>query len=114
MHSAGRRRICQIEPALPLIHVHFHTDAEAELDAAVSFYETVLTGLGKAFVNEVKNAIELLKKHPDAGLSIGRKLRKLTLKRFPFSLIYQHEARCILVLAVAHHRRRPGYWKSRT
>ena len=97
-----------------MIRVDFHADAEAELDAAVSFYESVLAGLGKAFANEVKNAVELLKNYPGAGPSISRKLRKLTLKRFPFSLIYQHEARRILVLAVVHHRRRPGYWKSRT
>lgn len=97
-----------------MIHIDVHVDAEAELDAAVSFYESVTPGLGKAFVADAENAITLLKNYPDAGLNLGRKLRKLRLSRFPFSLIYQHEVQRILILAVAHHRRRPGYWKSRT
>lgn len=97
-----------------MICIDFHVDAEAELDAAVSFYESAMPGLGKAFVAEAENAIKLLQNYPDAGLNLGRKLRKLRLKRFPFSLIYQHDARRILILAVAHHRRRSGYWKSRT
>jgi hypothetical protein len=96
-----------------LIHVDFHVAAATELNAAVSFYESAMSGAGKAFVSDVKNAIELLKNYPDAGARIGRKLRKLTLKRFPFSLIYRHETPNLLILAVAHNRRRPGYWKGR-
>jgi len=67
-----------------LIHVDFHADAEAELDAAVSFYESVMTGLGKAFVDDVKNAIERLRNYPDSGPSIGLKLKKADTSTFPF------------------------------
>lgn len=97
-----------------MIHIDFHAAAEAELDAAVSFYESVVTGLGKAFIDDVKNAIELLRNYPNAGTTLGRTLRKLRLKHFPFSLISKYDARRVLILAVAHHSRRPGYWKSRS
>ena len=45
-----------------MISVDFHADAELELNAAASFYNSVTAGLGEAFVAEVRNAVELLKK----------------------------------------------------
>ena len=36
--------------------------------------------------------------------------RKRVLSRFPYSVIYEMQASTVTVLAVAHHRRRPGYW----
>jgi toxin ParE1/3/4 len=41
-------------------------------------------------------------------------VRKFTLHRFPFVIFYQEHAAKIQVLAVAHARRRPGYWKTRS
>jgi len=41
-------------------------------------------------------------------------IRKATLKRFPFHVIYRAEPTHIVVLAIAHHRRRPAYWVERT
>jgi plasmid stabilization system protein ParE len=37
--------------------------------------------------------------------------RRRLLKKFPYSLIYELGEDTITVLAVAHHRRRPGYWR---
>lgn len=93
--------------------VRFHGDAETELNEAALFYESLLPGLGKTFANEVKKAIQLIQAYPAAAPPAGNKLRKLVVQRFPFSLIYSHQANEILVLALAHHRRRPGYWKTR-
>ncbi len=55
--------------------------------------------------------------HPEAEEEIGTPLetdlRKLVLERFPYSLIYGQVPYTIYVLAVAHARRRPGYWQPR-
>ncbi len=40
-------------------------------------------------------------------------LRKLVLTRFPYFLIYSFFPDLLRVVAVAHARRRPGYWRSR-
>jgi len=95
--------------------VRFHADAKAELKEAALFYEALFPNLGKAFSAEVKRAIQRLQVYPNAQPRISGTLQKLVIRRFPFSLIYQHQVQTnqILILAVAHHRRRPGYWKKR-
>jgi len=96
-----------------VITVGFHSDAERELNDAVSFYEALQPGLGKAFTTEVKKTVQLILAYPNAGTQVGTKLRKNPVRRFPFSLIYSHDSTQAIILAVAHHRRRPGYWKTR-
>lgn len=93
--------------------VRFHVEAEAELNEAVSFYEALMPGLGKSLTNEVRKTVRLIQNHPAAGHNVGTKLKKSLVHRFPYSLIYSHDAQTVLILAVAHHRRRPGYWHSR-
>ena len=96
-----------------MIPVQFHAEAEAELGAAASFYEARLVGLGSSFAAEVQATMGFIRTYPDAGSPLGRKLRKVVVKRFPYSVIYRHEDGCIYVVAVAHHRRHPGYWRMR-
>lgn len=96
-----------------MISVQFHTEAEAELAEAVVFYEAKATGLGASFLAEVKNSVALIQAYPEAPARLGPLLRKFVVKRFPYTIIYHYEAQRILVLAVAHKRRRPGYWKQR-
>ena len=45
--------------------------------------------------------------------SLGGKLRVLRVTKFPYSLVYRSSESDILIIAVAHHKRRPAYWKSR-
>ncbi|MHB9003921.1 MAG: type II toxin-antitoxin system RelE/ParE family toxin [Coriobacteriia bacterium] len=40
-------------------------------------------------------------------------IRKLVLAKFPYSLIYEIDGDVVLILAVAHQRRRPHYWRER-
>lgn len=49
----------------------------------------------------------------DAALNFERDLRKYTLRQFPFSIVYQDFSSEILILALAHGWRQPGYWKDR-
>ncbi|WP_162242018.1 type II toxin-antitoxin system RelE/ParE family toxin [Duganella sp. Leaf126] len=93
--------------------VRFHVEAEAELDETASFYEALASGLGKSFTAEVKKTVRLIQAHPAAGQNISPRLKKSLVHRFPYSLIYSIDAQAILILAIAHHRRRPGYWHQR-
>jgi plasmid stabilization system protein ParE len=61
----------------------------------------------------VQRVIDLLCEQPKLGRPTGRTLRYAFFSRFPFSLIYAEESGEILIIAVAHQKRRPGYWRRR-
>lgn len=77
------------------------------------FYEAASVGLGSDFLADVQRVVETLREHPELGRAVGQGLRQVPLHRFPFSLIYSTETVAILVVAVAHQRRRHNYWKDR-
>ena len=96
-----------------MIPYQFLDPAEEEMNEASSFYETASDGLGIDFLADVQLGIDRLCEHPYLGPTVGQGLRRMLLHRFPFSLIYSVEPDAILIVAVAHHGRRPGYWKTR-
>ena len=96
-----------------MIPYRFLRPAEKEMIEAALFYENASSGLGGDFLDDVHRVINVLREHPQLGHAVGRGLRRTLLHRFPFSLIYSGEANEILVIAVAHQRRRPDYWKTR-
>jgi plasmid stabilization system protein ParE len=81
---------------------------------ASHFYEAGSAGLGFEFLDDVQRVIDSLREHPKLGQLVTRGLRRALLRRFPFSLIYSEEPGAILIVAVAHQRRRPEYWLERT
>lgn len=95
--------------------IAFHPAARDELLEAAERYETQAKGLGAQFTDEVERAVRFVEEHPGLGLSLGEAgtLRRWTLQRFPYYVIYHAEAETLHILAIAHQRRRPGYWKKR-
>jgi plasmid stabilization system protein ParE len=91
----------------------FHPDAAAELEEAALFYESRVPGLGKSFAAEVENTISLVRQFPDAGTPDEIGCRRVLVARFPYSVVYRQMPDAIMVIAVAHQRRRPGYWRRR-
>jgi toxin ParE1/3/4 len=96
-----------------MIGYRFLLPAEEEMTQASVFYEATTSGLGVDFLDEVQRVIDILVGHPELGQFVGRGLKRALLHRFPFSLIYSVEIDAILIVAVAHQRRRPGYWRDR-
>lgn len=70
-------------------------------------------GWATRFLDDVERAIELVGESPRIGASAGRGFRKTILRRFPLSIIYVDRDEEIVIVAVAHHRRRPGFWRGR-
>ncbi|MDR3569546.1 MAG: type II toxin-antitoxin system RelE/ParE family toxin [Syntrophobacteraceae bacterium] len=93
--------------------VEFHPEAYREAEEARSWYEKNLPGLGMAFIDEVQMAVNSIIDNPDMWPPFGYGTRRFFLRRFPFSVVYRHDATKIQIVAVAHQRRRPGYWKER-
>jgi plasmid stabilization system protein ParE len=94
--------------------LEFHPEAEEEFLEAVSYYEAQVPGLGERFEAELRTASALLLAYPEIGPLIDAELRKLVLDRFPYYLIYSIASEVVYIVAVAHERRRPGYWEART
>ena len=93
--------------------VEFHPDAQDELEAAQEWYAARAEGLGDAFAAELTRAVDLIAERPRAWPLFQGEIRKFVLRRFPFSVFYRVRESAIQVLAVAHAKRKPGYWRGR-
>ncbi len=96
-----------------MIGYRFLAPAEDEMIEAAVFYEAASSGLGNDFLDDVQQAIDRLCLYPLSGEAVAPGLRRMLLHRFPFSVMYSIETNVILVIAIAHHGRRPGYWQTR-
>jgi hypothetical protein len=67
-----------------------------------------------AFSEEIDAAESAIVRLPEAWPPFDLGTRRYLLRRFPFSVVYRVEPQRVLIVAVAHAHRRPGYWKSRT
>jgi toxin ParE1/3/4 len=91
-----------------------HSEARAELDAAMEFYESRAAGLGLDLQADVKEAAAKIQQNPEAWPPHKRTgFRKYFVNRFPFTVFYMELPDCIWVAAIAHGRRRPDYWRRR-
>ena len=89
-------------------------EAEEELDQAAAYYrDQAGAAIAGAFLDEVERAARLIVEHRGLGTPALRGRRLMPLRRIPFSLLYRVEGDAIRISAVAHHGRRPGYWRSR-
>ena len=91
----------------------FHPEAEAELSAAIEYYEDREAGLGYDFSLEVLASIRNILAHPTAWPVMEEGVRRCLVNRFPFGVLYSLEPTGVFVIAVMHLRRRPNHWKDR-
>jgi hypothetical protein len=84
-----------------------------EIRQSALFYNNESYGLGLDFARKVKNTIKSIIQFPEAWTRFGDNFRQCQLERFPFSVVYYVEPNRIVVVAVAHQKRRPGYWENR-
>ena len=90
----------------------FHPDAEAEFLAQRDYYDSCEAGLGARFVSEVLLRVYDILEMP-SSFPLRRGFRHCLLRVFPFDIVFEELEDKIVIYAVAHTRRRPGYWKFR-
>ena len=96
------------------MRIVFLKAAQAEFDDAVDFYaEHASIRVAEAFILDIQHARQRLVERPEIGTRISERLRVLHLRHFPYSIIYRVVAETITIQAIAHQRRRPGYWQER-
>jgi plasmid stabilization system protein ParE len=87
--------------------------ARQEFDEAFEYYESRQPGLGEDFRKAVREQVQKIASHPDAWILVRPGIRKCLGSRFPYDVIYQKSEKSILILAMAHRKRRPLYWQDR-
>jgi plasmid stabilization system protein ParE len=90
-----------------------HPDADAEISEAARYYESRQPGLGADLLGEVEQAFDQISLNPEASQKIGRRVRRKHLWRFPYNLVYAVYPERIRIVAFAHQKRRPFYWRKR-
>lgn len=94
--------------------IRFLPPARRELKEAVSYYNAHRTGLGEELRDEVWNTIQRIKTFPDTWHPLSASMRRCQTNRFPYGIIYAVSSEEIVIIAVAHNRQQPEYWRSRT
>jgi plasmid stabilization system protein ParE len=91
----------------------FHPEARLEYREAALFYESRRRGLGTTFTREIEAAIERILATPDSFRFVEQDIRHCPTHVFPYGILYTLEHDFVLIIAVAHASRRPGYWQDR-
>ena len=91
----------------------FHPEAEDEFAAAQNFYDDQEFGLGRIFLSKVHKTIDCILKFPGSWPQSSKRTRRCFCNRFPYSIIYRHTEDQVTIYAIAHQKRKPGYWKDR-
>jgi toxin ParE1/3/4 len=91
----------------------FHPEARAEMSESFDFYESRLDDLGVRFLSAVEQTVERISTHPEAGAPLAGDFRNRIVPGFPYNIIYRVWEDYIYLVALAHHSRRPGYWRER-
>lgn len=93
--------------------VDFLQPAQAELLAAITYYNLQSEGLGYEFAAEVKRTLGRIIQYPAAWSALSARTRRCRTNRFPYGIIYQVRGETILIVAVMHLHKHPDSWKSR-
>ena len=97
------------------MRVDVHAEALDELEEAAAWYEARQPGLGFAFAAEIERVIAAVSDRPLAfpQWKPADPVRRALAKRFPYAVFFDIEPERIVIMAIAHSGRRPGYWAAR-
>lgn len=95
--------------------IRFSEFASTELTEAVRWYETQRSGLGAELLEAVDSTVARITTNPELGspLADDHLTRRLLVKRFPYQVVYRIRPDYIAIVAVAHLKRHPHYWRNR-
>lgn len=98
---------------MSLASISFHPDAIEEALSAALWYRERSPSTAERFIAEVNRVLDTILDAPLRWPISARGTRRVKLPCFPYLVIYRAEENRVLILAVAHGHRRPGYWKNR-
>jgi plasmid stabilization system protein ParE len=93
--------------------VSFHPEAATELHGGLAWYAARSTKVAGQFLVELDRALTVILESPRSWERVIGPWRRYPLRRFPFLIYFRETDSGIEIIAVAHGRRRPGYWQDR-
>ena len=93
--------------------LEFHPEALEEYQEAVNWYANRAPRLALRFTEAVEDAIRRILEAPDQWRLVEEDVQRCLTRVFPYGILYTKETDFILIVAVMHCSREPGYWKSR-
>jgi plasmid stabilization system protein ParE len=96
------------------MRIDFHPAATAELEDSADWYAERSEAAARGFAEAVDAAIAKIADNPGRFLKIDARHRACSVERYPFQVVFRDDGIRIYIVAVAHAKRRPGYWKDRT
>jgi plasmid stabilization system protein ParE len=97
----------------PAKRLRVHSHAQEEINEAFDWYFRRSPEAADAFLTEIGASLAQIASHPQLYSTYTKNTRRRVLSGFPYSVIFQLKDDIILVVAVAHAKRRPGYWRKR-
>ena len=91
----------------------FHPEALAEYEAATLYYAERDPAVGQRFIAAVEDAIDRILDSPTRWRVLDEDVRRCLTRVFPYGVLYTIEPDFVLIVAVMHCSRQPGYWKRR-
>ena len=91
----------------------FHPDALAEYEEAAQYYSGCQEGLEFRFIAAVEHAVQQIIEAPERWRILEEDIRRCLTRVFPYAVIYTIEKDYVLIIAVMHCHREPGYWRRR-
>lgn len=95
------------------LEVVFRRAARAEFVDAAARYEAQRPNLGAEFIEEIERCVARAAEQPQSYAVIYKNTRRVTARRFPYSIYFRAESRRVVVLAVFHGSRDPSVWRGR-
>jgi len=95
------------------MNFNFHPSAVKEFAASIDYYESIYSGLGLEFSEEVYSTIQRILLYPKAWVKISNKCRRCITHRFPYGIIYQIKNDEILIVSVMQLNQKPKKWEDR-
>jgi toxin ParE1/3/4 len=95
------------------VRYEFHSEALQEYEDAARYYEACENGLGLRFTESVESAIRIILEDPARRRIFEKDIRRCLTRVFPYAVLYSIEPDYILIIAVMHCHREPGYWRHR-
>ena len=92
----------------------FHPEALAEYDRAARYYAGRDPALALEFIAAVEDVIARVLEGPERWAPLEAGIRRCLTRVFPYGILYAIEPSGIVILAVMHLNRQPGYWRSRS
>ena len=87
--------------------------ARAEFEEAIAYLDSEADGLGERLISEVERGAKTIELYPNIGERVSTHVRRYVLRSLPYHIFYVSGPDGPLIVAVAHQRRRPSYWRNR-